>query len=140
MGQRREIPAGVSKVRARIEHWRKTRAKRSPMPEPLWDAAVALAKAHGVHRMSEALRVSYDSLKARVARGPKGRTGGSVADKPPAQFVELKAAPPGPTAAPQSGAVVELVDAKGTKLIIRMDPGADFDLPALVRAFQNRRA
>ena len=32
-------------VRARIERWRATRAKRSPMPEPLWDAAVELAQA-----------------------------------------------------------------------------------------------
>jgi hypothetical protein len=56
-----------SDLRTRLEEWRKTRPGRySPIPEALWDAAVELARIHGVGRMSRSLRLHYTSLKRRV--------------------------------------------------------------------------
>lgn len=143
MGKRRGrgLPAGAKQVRDGIEHWRKTRAKRCRMPEPLWDEAVALAQAHGVYRISQALRLSYDSLNVRVARAPKtrpksARSGSSQVDT--SGFVELRAAAP-VTAMPPAGAEVEVLDADGTKLTIRLAAGSDLDISALMSAFQSRR-
>ena len=72
----RSRPCGSAKrmqqVRARIERWRQTRAKRSPMPEALWEAAVELARSEGLHPVARGLQVSYQSLKARVAAASAG--------------------------------------------------------------------
>lgn len=127
MGRRREVPADAAKLRGRIERWRKTRTKRSPMPEPLWDAAVKLAKEHGVHWMSDALRVSYDTLKTRVTRAPKRQAVPAAARTP--RFVELM-----PTAA-GGGVVVEVQDGAGARLTIRLGVDAAVDVEAVVRAF-----
>ncbi len=61
-------------VRARIERWRATRTKRSPMPEPLWDAAVELAQAEGIYPIARALAVNYQTLKCRVAMASNGNS------------------------------------------------------------------
>jgi hypothetical protein len=58
MGRRYlELPAEVGEVRSEIEGWRQNRQKRSPMPARLWSAAAALAKVHGIYRISQALRL-----------------------------------------------------------------------------------
>ena len=137
MGQRRRwkgLPAGAKKVRDGIEHWRRTRTKRWRMPEPLWDEAVALARVHGVYRISQVLRVNYDSLKTRVARTPKA--GGRRASGPPSPsgFVELSPMPAG-VLSPSAGTVVEVLDTKGTRLTIRLAAGAELDIAALMSAF-----
>jgi hypothetical protein len=135
--QGRALPAGVKQVRGHIEQWRRTRKGRSRMPEPLWDAAVVLAQEHGVYGISQALRVSYDSLKARLARAPKAETrvkGSAVA----AEFVELS---PGSAimAAGPGGTVVEVVERNGTKLTIRLPAGVKLDVAALMKGFRSRR-
>jgi len=43
------LPAEVKGVRKRIEHRRRTRRKRSAMPEELWNAAASLARDRAVH-------------------------------------------------------------------------------------------
>jgi len=48
------LPANVKAVANRIEKWRRTRRKRSPMPEQLWLDAAVLARSHGVYRVSQA--------------------------------------------------------------------------------------
>ncbi len=135
--QRRALPAGVKELRGRIEQWRRTRKGRSRMPEPLWDAAVAFARVHGVYGISQALRVSYDSLKTRLTRAPKAeaRSRGSAAA---ADFVELAAVPPlmGP---PATGTVVEVVERNGTKLTISLAAGTPLDIAALMKGFRSRR-
>ncbi len=135
--QGRALPAGAKEVRGQIEQWRRTRKSRSRMPEPLWEAAVALARDHGVYGISQALRVNYDSLKARLARAPKAeaRVGGLAVA---AEFVELA---PGSAmmAARSSGTVVEVVERNGTKLTIRLAAGVKLDVAALMKGFRSRR-
>ena len=38
----------LEEVCQRVKGWRETRPKLGPMPQELWDAAVALAGEHGV--------------------------------------------------------------------------------------------
>jgi len=128
--------ARMEQIRQRIEHWRETREKRGRMPEPLWAAAVELARKHGVYATSQGLRVSYDSLSARVgARKPKRH----AAEGRGTAFVEL--VPPSPLeAASPNGPVLELTRADGQKLTLRLADTRELDLPGLVREFWRRGA
>ena len=64
--QRREVSARLRQARSRIERWRRTRERRSPMPEPLWEAAVALAEREGVYCTARALSLNYRVPSASV--------------------------------------------------------------------------
>ena len=74
---RKTRQAGTSRMQQvgrRIEHWRETGGRLGRMPEPLWAAAMALAREHGVYATAQGLGLSYNSLGARVeGRGPKHR-------------------------------------------------------------------
>ncbi|MBI4705462.1 MAG: hypothetical protein HY744_30575 [Deltaproteobacteria bacterium] len=84
------------------------------MPEPLWEAAVALAREHGLYATSRDLHVCYDSLKARLERSRRQRAASQPAAAP--AFVELGAALP--FAGVASGTSVELTATDGSRLLI----------------------
>jgi hypothetical protein len=129
-------PPDIERVRQRIEQWRRTRGKKTRMPEQLWAAAVALAREHGIYGASRGLRVNYDSLKRRL----KGRRWEKRAPKPAsaATFIELGA--PLPLAGGPAGATLELEDSTGAKLAVRLAAGDTMDLLGLAQAFWSRRA
>jgi hypothetical protein len=126
----------VKQVRGRIEQWRRTRAKRSPMPEPLWEAAVRLAQADGIYPIARALRVNYQTLKCRVA---VASSGGS---RTPAGFVELTPIPANPAHAagsvPRDELVLELSSGDGATLAIRLPSERELDVERLAEAFLRR--
>jgi hypothetical protein len=78
-------PAALLEVQRNFESWRSTHPRRTPFPEPLWAAAAAVAKAHGVYRTAKLLRLDSSTLKRKMP-------GAAPAPKlaPPA-FVELLA-------------------------------------------------
>lgn len=126
-------PANVKAVSDRIEKWRRTRRKRSPMPEQLWREAAALAGSHGVYRISQALRVSYETLRSWTAKtGPHEakKQGDTVG------FVEVGLAEP---AEVEAGPVVELADGDGAKMTIRLPAGSTVDVAGLASACWSRR-
>ena len=59
-------------VRNQFEAWRKKRSRRCPIPEALWQGAVALCNEHSIFEVSQALRMNYTGLKDRVLRA-RGR-------------------------------------------------------------------
>jgi hypothetical protein len=132
------LPAEIKKTQDRIEHWRRTRRRRSPMPEDLWKEASALARKHGVYPISRDLRLSYDSLKKRSLQPARRdlKPQGSHSEG----FVELSAAQVMDTvngaADPQRA--IELADSNGARLTIRLADHDRFDVVGLVRAFWNR--
>lgn len=132
--QRSALPARVKAVRTRIERWRRTRKKRSRMPDDLWKAAVALARVHGVHPIAQALTVNFETLRRRTAESEKTKQGGRAGS---ASFIQLDAgqfmASPDPTAT-----VVELADGDGGKLTIRFPESRHVDLLGLVKGFWSR--
>lgn len=125
----RSLPPDVEAVREQIEEWRRTRSKRTRMPERLWEAAVSLARKHGMWRISQDLRVRFEGLKSRMAPAePSSKAKGK------AEFVELTSALTG--AGSGNGATsVEVSRADGTRLSLRLGAGGDVDLQALVGAF-----
>lgn len=136
----------IDKLRGRIERWRETRKKRSPMPERLWAEATELGQMHGVYRISQDLSVNYDSLRARVERsgpvsskGPKKRRRTrKTVDSGQPKFVELQTIP-ALDASEAMGAVVEVQDATGSKLTIRLGPASTVDVCSILASFQASR-
>ncbi|HKC82636.1 MAG TPA: hypothetical protein VKD46_01410 [bacterium] len=126
--------ARIEAVRRRIEHWRRVRERRSPMPALLWAAAVALAAEHGVYPIARALRLNYETLKARVGRRADGVRQEVIAS---ARFVPVDGAPV-LGAAPPAGRVVELSSADGATLVIRLAGRDALDVRALAAAFWRR--
>jgi hypothetical protein len=86
----RNIPIGMQKVYRQLERWRRKRRGRSAIPKPLWAAAAAVAREHGINQTSQELHLEFNKLKEFVQSGkrPKRRA------HPGPKFVELMTSPP----------------------------------------------
>ena len=135
MGRRRlELPTEVGEMRCEIEKWRQNRQKRSPMPARLWSAAAALARVHGVYRISQALRLSYESLKNRVERLDRNQ-GESRAEL--SGFVEVGTMDFLHSA--EGGSVeVEVFGRGGERMVIRAQGCTEVDVVSMVNGFWRR--
>jgi hypothetical protein len=133
MARQRESKAApeLQRVRNSIEVWRRTRLKRSPMPEKIWAEATQLARRLGVWRAASRLGLCYESLRRR-ADEKSARTGASAP-----RFVEMRAADLA-SMARHDGVVVELCAADGTRMTVRLCEGMPVDMTALVGAFGRR--
>jgi hypothetical protein len=60
------IPEAITQLQRQLEQFRSTRPTRTKLPEPLWQAAVELARQHGIHAVAHPLRLDYTRLKQRV--------------------------------------------------------------------------
>src|SRR5690242_7377335 len=60
-----QLPPDLVRGRSRFQAWRKQRKVGGRIPQPLWAMAIRLAKAHGVSRTAETLRLDYYRLKQR---------------------------------------------------------------------------
>ena len=101
---------------------------RTRLPESLWQAAVELARQHGLYSVAHPLRLDYVQLKKRlggVARSPKRR-------QPTPAFVELIAAHP----ATVSECVIEFESSVGGKMRIQWKGSAAPDWASLLRAWR----
>lgn len=106
---RQDIPIGMEKVYRRLESWRKTRRGRQPIPEPLWAAAAAVAREHGINQTSKILHLEFKKLKGFVESGRRRKR--TTTTTP--QFVELMTSAP----ATSSECVFELERRHGTMRI-----------------------
>ncbi len=69
-----------------LEAWRKSRSRGKRIPPSLWDLAAALARIHGISRVSQRSGLDYNGLKRRAeATTPPRRS----RLKPHPGFVEL---------------------------------------------------
>jgi hypothetical protein len=119
--------ARLTQLRRRIERWRCTRAKRSPMPAELWSAATELARGLGASRVARELRVGYGSLRERM------EAGGQRSGRGASGFVQIEGAAL-LAAAPPS---VEVCDPSGLQVTIRLGAGQAVDWAALVAAVRS---
>ncbi len=131
------LPPDAAKVRRRIDTWRRTREKRTRMPEELWRGAVELAQIHGVHAMSRGLRVRYESLKQRVVEAEAATAGPNREREGDAELVELTPAWVG--AGVPAQCIVELHEPGGARMRIRLPDAGAIDVAAFAEAFWNRR-
>ena len=84
------LPPRLEGVRRRFDRWRQTCETRARIPEPLWDSAVEMAAAYGLHRTAKALRVNYYALQERFEQRAAA---GSMASKPDAVVNSSVSAP-----------------------------------------------
>ena len=83
----KEVPEAIVQLQEQLDQWRSVQKGRTKLPESFWQAAVDLAKQHGVFQTAHPLRLDYMRLKKRLgaSAGPS-RT-------PQAAFVELGTLP-----------------------------------------------
>ena len=139
MAQRRNAAEAeeLARLSEDVARWRRTRAKLSPMPAALWKAAVVVAGRLGVNPVRLALGINHRALQSRRGRrrGWRGREGGRTT----ARFVGLSGTQVlGLRGA--GGPVVELADAHGTRMTVRLAAGTKLDVARLVAAFRRRQA
>jgi len=124
-------------VRAKIEHWRRTRpSSRSRMPDALWDAAVALCEERTVHAVCQQLGLGYDRLRRKVVEAELLQARAAAETEAP-EFVELRLAEPleGVAAASTSARTHELEVARPDGAVLRLRTSDDVDVYELTEAF-----
>jgi len=119
----------LSTLRRQLDDWRKSQPGRPRLPAEVWLEAAALARIHGISRVSRTLRLSFHKLRQRVE--PSAAAGAPA----PAAFIELPPlAGPGPN---EWGCVVELCDGDQARMTVRL-AGESPALLGLAEAFWRR--
>src|ERR1700677_1724096 len=82
------IPEAIAQLQLQLNEIRSTRPRGKRLPDSVWQAAVELAREHGVYSVAHHLRLDYTGLKKRLrgACRPRRKT-----TKP--AFGELMATP-----------------------------------------------
>ena len=62
------IPEPIAQLQRQLDQFRSTQPGRTKLPESLWQAAVELARQHGVYPVAHPLRLDYTRLKKRARR------------------------------------------------------------------------
>jgi hypothetical protein len=57
------IPEPIAQLQRRFDEFRSMQPHRTKLPETLWQAAVELAREHGLHPVAHPLRLDYMGLK-----------------------------------------------------------------------------
>ena len=72
--RRAKDSSGIEAVRTQFEDWRRGRARKSPIPDELWSAAIDAARKEGGNRTAQQLRLDAGKLKRLlVAADGRGR-------------------------------------------------------------------
>lgn len=122
------IPEPIAQLQHQLDEFRSTQSQRTKLPESLWQAAVELARRHGVYAVAHPLRLDYMGLKKRLGGVPNLRR---KAAKP--AFVELIT----PRPATLEDCVIEFESASGGKMRINWKAAAPPDWASLLRAWRD---
>jgi hypothetical protein len=117
------IPEAILQLERQLDQFRSTQPGRTKLPESLWQAAVELARQHGVYSVAHPLRLDYTVLKKRLGGVPVLRR---KATKP--EFVEL--------IAPQEECVIEFEAPSGNKMRVQWKASSPRDWVSLLRAWR----
>ena len=117
------IPEAILQLQRQLDQFRSTQPRRTKLPESLWQAAVELARQHGVYSVSHPLRLDYMGLKKRLG----GVTGLRRKARKPT-FVEL--------IPPQEECVIEFEAPSGNKMRVQWKASAPRDWVSLLRAWR----
>lgn len=125
--QSKPIPEAVAQLQRQLEQFRSSQPGRTKLPESLWQAAVELARQHGVYPVAHPLRLDYTRLKKCLGEFPTYRR---KATKP--AFVELVA----PSCAQLEEYVIEFESSGGSKMRIQWKATAPPDWTTLLQAWR----
>ena len=127
-----DFPAALGRSQRKFKQWRQRHRPRAQIPQELWRQAAELACRYGINRIARALRLDYYTLKKRAAAAARS-------DGPAPEFVEIL---PGGMPATQPECMIEIEEASGAKLRIRLQGVGLADVAALsplARMFRERR-
>jgi hypothetical protein len=124
------IPEPIAQLQHQLDQFRSTQPGRRKLPESLWQAAVELAREHGVYSVAHPLRLDYMGLKKRVG-GPGGVSRLRRKASQPA-FVELIA----PQMATLQECVIEFESLGRGKVRIQWKAAAPPDWTSLLLAWR----
>lgn len=123
-----ELKGRIEPLRQQVEEWRKHKGSNEKMPEPLWEAAIELAKVYGVSPVQRILRIDYRGLERRALGINKPALKARSAVRP--SFIELPSLP-----ARRAEHQVELEDGSGRKLSLKVAAGHLAEVLPLAQAF-----
>ena len=121
------IPEAIVQLQHQLDQFRSKQPHRARLPEALWQAAVELARQHGVYPVAHPLRLDYMGLKKRLGEVPVVRRKAAA----PA-FVELIATRP----ATVPECVIEFESSAGSKMRIQWKNSSAPDWASLLRAWR----
>jgi hypothetical protein len=121
------IPEPIAQLQLQLEQIRSTRSRGRKLPDSVWQAAVELAREHGVYSVAHPLRLDYAGLKKRLGGVSHRRR---KARKP--TFVELIATP----SAMQGECLIEFESLHGGKVRIQWKAATSPDWMSLLRAWR----
>ena len=120
------VPEAFTQLQRQLEQFRSNRPGRKKLPESLWEAAVELARQHGIYAVAHPLRLDYTRLKQRLEGMP------SLPGKQSKRaFVELI----GNGAAAVPECVIEFESPGGGKMRIQWKAAMPPDWASLLRAW-----
>ena len=117
----------IAQLQRQLDEFRRTQSTRRKLPEPLWQAAVELARQHGVYAVAHPLRLDYVGLKKRLGGSRRRRRRSAKAS-----FVELVA----PHPATLEQCVIEFESSRGGKMRIQWKASLPPDWSSLLRAWR----
>jgi hypothetical protein len=120
-------PESIAQLQRQLEEFRSTRPRGRKLPESVWQAAVELAREHGVYSVAHPLRLDYMGLKKRLGGVSHRRR---KARKP--AFVELIA----PPSAMLGECLIEFESLRGSKVRIQWKAATSPDWMSLLRAWR----
>src|ERR1700722_910199 len=120
------IPEPIAQLQLQLNEIRSTRPRGKRLPDSVWQAAVELAREHGVYSVAHHLRLDYAGLKKRLG----GVSHRRKARKP--TFVELVA----PPSAMQGECLIEFESLHGSKVRIQWKAATSPDWMSLLRAWR----
>ena len=121
------IPGAIEQLQRQLDEFRSAQPHRAKLPETLWQAAVELARQHGVYSVAHPLRLDYTGLKKRLDGVPDRK---KKAAKP--AFVELIA----DHSATMADCVIEFESSAGSKMRIQWKNSSAPDWASLLRAWR----
>ena len=121
------IPEPIVQLQRQLDQFRSTQQRRTKLPESLWQAAVDLARQHGVYSVAQPLRLDYMGLKKRLGEPSSHRR-----KTPRAAFVELIT----PPRAALEECVIEFESSRGAKMRIQWKASTPPDWTNLLRAWR----
>ena len=123
------IPEAIVQLQRQLDQFRSIQPHRTRLPEALWQAAVELARVHGLHPVAQPLRLDYMGLKKRLGEVSVVRRKAAV----PA-FVELISAHA--ATATVGECVIEFESSAGSKMRIQWKNSSAPDWASLLRAWR----
>ena len=128
--QQGPIPEPIAELQQQLNQWRGVNRPRTRLPEPLWKAAVELARQYGIYQTAHPLRLDYVGLKKRLLGSQSAQRKRS--EKPTkAAFVELA-----PHTAKPDEWVIEFESSRGKKMRMQWKAALPLDWAALLRAWR----